>query len=212
MIFKAPVSALRSFTCPHCGVVARQYHWGYNMESPDRFLDEDRLQYSQLRVSKCEHCTQVCVWWKDKMILPSRGAAPPPHSDMPNDVRADYDEAAQIYTASSRGAAALLRLALQKLMVALGQSGKNINSDIGSLVKGGLPVTIQEALDIVRVTGNNAVHPGQIDVDDPRVSEQLFALLNVIVESQIAVPKRVKELYEALPETNKVAIKNRDGR
>jgi hypothetical protein len=129
---------------------------------------------------------------------------------MPADVRADYEEAAEIYMASSRGAAALLRLAVQKLMVAVGQPGKNINDDIGALVKTGLPSTIQEALDIVRVTGNSAVHPGQIDVDDPKVSEQLFALLNVIIESQIAVPKRVKELYGALPEGSKAAIKKRD--
>jgi len=129
---------------------------------------------------------------------------------MPEDVSKDYREAAQIYLASPRGAAALLRLGVQKLMVDLGQKGKNINDDIATLVKSGLPETAQRALDVVRVTGNSAVHPGQIDADDPKVSEQLFALLNVIVESQIAVPKRVKELYDALPEEAKKAIDKRD--
>jgi hypothetical protein len=42
--------------------------------------------------------------------------------------------------------------------------------DIGELVKAGLPLEIQQSLDIVRVVGNNQVHPGILDVrDDPEM-------------------------------------------
>ena len=51
-------------------------------------------------------------------------------------------------------------------MVHLELKGKNIDDDIGALVKRGLDARIQKALDVVRVVGNNAVHPGQIDLRD----------------------------------------------
>ena len=80
---------------------------------------------------------------------------------MPEDVRADFLEAASIVDASARGAAALLRLCIQKIVMALGGRGNNLNEDIGNLVEQRLiPQSIQQALDVVRVVGNNAVHPG----------------------------------------------------
>jgi len=130
---------------------------------------------------------------------------------MPEDIRADFNEAREIFFLSPRGAAALLRLAVQKLCIVLGESGKNINDDIASLVKKGLSVQIQQALDIVRVIGNDAVHPGQIDLnDDPATAESLFELVNLIIEEKISEPKRLKEMYDKLPATKRDAIAKRD--
>ena len=69
---------------------------------------------------------------------------------------------------------------------------------------------LNKALDIVRVVGNNAVHPGQIDVDDPEVAGNLFTLTNVIVESMIAVPKKIGALYAELPKGALDSIAKRD--
>lgn len=208
MKYVAPVSGLKSFTCPHCGVLARQYHWT-NAGSLDSTFFND-FSRNPVRVSKCEHCNKICLWYFDKLVYPNRGNAPPPNPDMPENVKKDYEEAASISTQCPRGAAALLRLSIQELCILLGGKGKNINEDIQTLVSKGLPVTVQKALDVVRVIGNNAVHPGQIDIDDPEVVGKLFSLINVICEYMISMPQKIVGLYDSLPEDSKKAIEKRD--
>ncbi|MBK5412085.1 DUF4145 domain-containing protein [Pseudomonas sp. TH34] len=133
------------------------------------------------------------------------------NQDMSEDVRRDYEEASSILNQSPRGAAALLRLAIQKLCKELGQSGENINTDIKALVAAGLDPRVQQALDAVRVIGNSAVHPGIIDIrDDRATAEALFKLLNLIVDKTISEPKHVQEIYDSLPENLLEAIAKRD--
>lgn len=131
---------------------------------------------------------------------------------MPEKVKLVYLEAASIYRKSPRGAAALLRLGIQILCKELGESGTNINTDIKHLVAKGLPSIVQQSLDIVRVTGNEAVHPGQIDTDDPAVVGSLFDLTNIVVQYMISLPKQVGDLYNALPEDKVSAIEIRDSK
>jgi hypothetical protein len=124
----------------------------------------------------------------------------------------DCIEAGEIVDLSARGAAALWRLAIQKLMPHLGENGKNINDDVGALVKKGLDARAQKALDAVRVIGNNAVHPGAIDLNDDKAAAiKLFDLVNYIVETQITAPKKIDEIYGTLPAGSVAAIAKRDG-
>jgi hypothetical protein len=96
-------------------------------------------------------------------------------------------------------------------MVELGEKGKNINADIGSLVAKGLPVQVQQALDFCRVVGNNAVHPGEIEINDtPDIAYNLFEMMNFIIEDRIARPKQIQALYGKLPEGARNAIESRD--
>ncbi len=113
---------------------------------------------------------------------------------------------------SPRGACALLRLAVQKLCAELGEPGENINDDIASLVDKGLSVEVQQALDSLRVIGNSAVHPGEMDLtDDTETASALFELLNFIVEDRIAQPKKRAAIFEQLPPRAREAIQARDG-
>lgn len=170
-----------------------------------------RWELAMVDVSQCFNCDEVSVWVQSMLAYPQRGDAPTPNIDLPEDVRLDYEEAGRIYQMSPQGAAALLRLAIQKLGKFLGGKGKNIDEDIASLVKNGLDMRVQRSLDIVRVIGNEAVHPGQVDLrDDVATAEQLFSLVNIIADAMITQPKQIEEMYEALPESKRAAIEKRD--
>ena len=101
---------------------------------------------------------------------------------------------------------------MQKLTAHLGLKGKSLDDDIGTLVKNGLDSRIQKALDVVRVIGNQAVHPGQIDLrDDKATASELFTLVNPTVEATISTPKHIQEMFDALPNSTLKAIEKRDG-
>ena len=204
-----PQALANSFTCPHCGVLAKQDWWWRDWQA--RQLPHPGNVHP-LRIGTCQHCNKNTLWVEDKMCFPDTGNAPFPNPEMPDSVLKLYTEAASISHKSPRGAAALLRLSIQILCKELGESGKDINSDIGNLVKKGLPVIVQQSLDIVRVTGNEAVHPGQIDTDDPNTVGQLFNLVNIIIEYMIALPKKVSGLYTGLPTDKVKGIDKRDSK
>jgi hypothetical protein len=206
MIFIAPSFRDSKFTCPHCSAISLQ-RWDGRALDFKHFGNES---YNVLSTAKCDHCNDFSVWLEDKLLHPNFGDAPQPNPDLPESVKEIYIEAASISSISPRGSAALLRLAVQILCRELGEKGENINADIASLVKKGLPDRVQKALDIVRVTGNNAVHPGQIDVDDPKVANNLFDLLNVITEYTISMPNRINGVYDSLPDKTIQSINKRD--
>lgn len=198
----------QSFTCPNCGVLAKQ-EWDARGLRFETFGNQNK---NILGSATCQHCGETSIWIKDKMFFPDTGNSPFPNPEMPETVKNLYLEAASISNKSPRGAAALLRLAIQVLCKELGESGKNINADIGKLVEKGLPEIVQQSLDVVRVTGNDAVHPGQIDTDNPDTVGQLFDLTNVIIEYMIALPKKVSGIYSTLPSGKIDGINKRDGK
>ena len=172
----------------------------------------------------CDHCKEYSLWRvteialtsfiaeEGEMLYPDFGSAPLPAEDMPEDVKKDYEEAARIFIKSPRGAAALLRLGLQKLCIHLGEKGKNINDDIRSLVeKGVFSGQVVKVADTLRITGNNAVHPGQIsDEDFDKVAAKMFDLINFIVKKAITEPKELDELYQLMPEKARNAAEEKD--
>ncbi len=203
-----PVFRKGAFHCHACAVFAPQ-EWSQLIDG-----------VSTSNIWKC-HCTNchVASYWisfnraelEPARIYPRQGGAPIPHPDMPDEVRQEYLEAGSVLPISPRGAGALLRLALQKLMPHLGESGENLNDAIASLVKKGLDPNVQKALDALRVIGNNSVHPLELDLrDDAETVGALFGVLNFIVEDRIARPKKLGSLYDSLPEGARQAIEKRD--
>lgn len=206
--YKSPQYKETAFNCPFCNAYSNQiwananYHAGVGY----KYLDD-------LEICFCGRCKQYSIWYEEIMIYPDFQGVEPPNEDLDEDIKSDYSEAASILQKSPRGSAALLRLAIQKLCKQLGEKGENINTDIGNLVKNGLPIKVQQSLDALRVIGNEAVHPGQLDLkDDVEIATALFKLVNFIAEKMITEPKEVETLYEKLPEEKRKQIEERDNK
>ncbi|MBR0876867.1 DUF4145 domain-containing protein [Bradyrhizobium liaoningense] len=167
---------------------------------------------ANVAATACHSCRGWTFWIMGEVVWPAFAVTIEPHPDLPDDIKDDFVEASAIVETSPRGSAALSRLIVQKLMAHLGGQGKDINANIAHLVKNGLEAEIQMALDIVRVTGNNAVHPGELALkEDVGTAKALLQLINLVVERRIATQKRIQEMFGNLPPTALEAIKKRDG-
>ena len=218
--FFSPEYASEQFHCPHCGVFAKQL-WAYidttysyrgasKIHNVVHFVENLSSSWS---ISRCEHCDEKIIWLKEKMIYPKTIKVSLPNEDLDGDIKKDYLEAANILNDSPRASTALLRLALQKLCKQLGEKGDNINTDIGNLVKKGLNSLVQKSLDSLRITGNNAVHPGEINLDEESEKVlKLFELINFIAEKMITEPKEIEFFYNNLPEDAKNTVDKRDSK
>ena len=166
---------------------------------------------NQLTIHKCQCCGKKIIWIDDEYIYPDI-LAEEANSDMPQSVKQLYNEAGLIYNKSPRAACALLRLAIDRLCNELGETDREINKNISELVKKGLPQSVQQALDLVRVVGNKAVHPGEIafDVDDKNTAITLMKLVNIITERMITEPKAIDSMFNQLPDSVKSSIEKRD--
>ncbi len=216
MKYIAPSFDLKSFHCPHCGVLAEQtmsieIRCGYTLKLPSGHAHTNEFFLTDTGVAMCSHCRKVSIWINKKMCYPLNGNVEMANEDLPADILNDYNEAKDIVNVSPRGAAALLRLAIQKLCGHIGEKGKNINEDISNLVKRGLPIQLQQALDSVRVIGNHAVHPGVLDLNDnPNTAYALFSFVNIICDYFITQPKNINEVFSSLPQKDKDNIIKRD--
>jgi hypothetical protein len=168
-------------------------------------------QACNLALSKCYECDDIAVWVHERLIWPPRRTGPEPNQDLPGHIKSDYEEARSILGLSPRGAAALLRLCVEKLCIHLNAAGNTLDKRIADLVSNGLDQRVQMSLDAVRVIGNEAVHPGKMDLKDGHdTAETLFRLVNLITEKTISEPAHVEEVYKTLPPGKREGIEQRD--
>lgn len=209
MKYYPPTFEAKAFTCPHCSVYS-QMEWRYwNMAPSQTYMER----------AECVICKAATYWFGSrekelhgKLVYPLVSSVPMPHHDMPEEAQKDYLEAREVLPHSARAAAALIRLALQRLCIHLGKS-KKIDKAIGELVQDGLPQGVQKSLDSIRIIGNESVHPGEIqDEDIDKSVGKMFDLLNYIVQDRISRFKEIDEIYESLPEGKRQGVEQRDSK
>ena len=208
MKYEAPEFNKSAFNCPQCQAYSQQNWFNGSAKHQTR---NGSISIDTLKIVLCSHCGKYSLWVDNQIIYPDTSGIPNPNEDLDREIQLDYLEAASIINKSPKAAAALLRLAIQKLCKQLGESGNNINDDIANLVKNGLSEKIQKALDIVRVIGNESVHPGQIDLNDNKeIAIQLFYFVNIIANTMITQEKEIDRIYNILPENKLNGIIQRD--
>jgi hypothetical protein len=153
-----------------------------------------------LNISSCYNCKNISVWVHDRVVYPETRVDIDVNQDLPETIRSLCEEAKSVVDQSPKGASALLRLGIQHLCGELGESGRDLDKDVASLVSKGLSPLVQESLAFVRVIGDDPVPPGEISFrDDRETAIRLLQLVNLISEQMISHPKSVRELYDKLP-------------
>ena len=138
--YVAPDYQKDSFTCPHCGTMSLMHYecisyQGYQVLS---VTSKQKKGTSWVEIASCQNCKKKTIWIDNIYAYPDI-IAEEANPDMPESVKQLYEEAGLIYNKSPRAACALLRLAIDRLCNELGETDRDINKNIGELVKKGLP-------------------------------------------------------------------------
>jgi hypothetical protein len=225
--YRAPSHNFNAFNCPHCHDFQNHSWYDVTWESKKDEMHcsdfENQLgeieadSYSKfhknfLKMAHCQKCAEYSIWQNEIMIYPDDTGIDPPNPDLNDDIKTDYLEAASIVNKSPRGACALLRLAIEKLCdYFLKQNNKSIelskydlNAKINLLSGQDLTTTrakrLLTQLQLIRIIGNEAVHPGEMDLrGDQKTATELFPFINMIAEEMITAPKKEKEMLYNLP-------------
>ena len=199
-----------AFNCPHCKVYARMEWERFYAGGGTQPVEKYSFYYSQ-----CLYCGKSIIWYLEnknpKMFFP-REVAIPPEENMPENVKEIYEEASLVLGDSPRASCALLRLALQELMKYLKENietysklkNRNINEDIEEIINignfyQGQKDVLKEAMDSIRLVGNKASHPSELDINDnSEIANILFEMINFIVGEIITKPKEMEEKINKL--------------
>lgn len=215
------------FTCPTCDAYAHHV-WGdilvQKNNRPTTHLQitmKSGSPISRWMAAQCASCNDWSVWFDDTMVHPAGRVGPPPHLDMPAEVRDLYEEASSVGETSRRAAAALARAVVEQLLKHLDpQAPKKAKLDARiERIRDQVSTSLGQMLDVVRATGNSSLHGDEtptdlvvILLDDQEGAEMLELLLetaNDLVDEMITRPRRKSELWDKLSPGIKASIQSK---
>ncbi len=95
--------------------------WIEKMDSGLMFFQEkeggpnNSYRVNNLYLSQCHNCDQISLWVHDNLVFPSQKAGVHLNNDLPENVKHYLEETRSMLILLARGAAAFLRLSIQKL-------------------------------------------------------------------------------------------------
>lgn len=157
---------------------------------------------------QCVSCGNYSIYYQGKMIYPIDSNVSKPNGDMPDNVKSVYYEAKTVLNMSPKSACALLRLALEMLLNELDIGGRTLNDKINNYCNDfDSNNRLIKAFHLVSIVGNEAVHPGVIDIDDNEdIARAMFEILNEIVDETITKKNKMDAIFEYLPEEKPIQL------
>lgn len=219
---RPPVFGENFFTCPYsaCSVVANQ-RWrsvrlsdGVRMPShtnPNSVISFDfQVDNKHLMVSTCLNCGCSSVWRGKMLIYPilDTSNVPSPNKDLPSNIQKTYREAANVLSHSRRGAALLLRVAIEEICIEKKCKGKDLHEQIKFLEKNNpqLQDIVVRAMHDVRFIGNESAHAGSVEINEaPEVVMGMFKLVSFIAEILYSEPKKREDIHNLVNKVRKKA-------
>src|SRR6202047_692475 len=116
-----------------------------------------KAKMANLHISNCHSCNGFSLWVGGLLVFPTK------IDKTPELVEEDLEEAAAILNEFPRGATALMRVCIQKLVPLLQDSGKELNQRVSSLVRKGLEMEMQQAMDVLQVLRSDPVQLSQLE-------------------------------------------------
>ena len=116
-----------------------------------------KVRMANLHISNCHRCNGFSLWVSGLLVFPTKMDKSPELADE------DVDEAAAILNKFPRGATALMRVCIQKLVPLLEENGKELNQRVSSLVRKGLEMEMQQAKEVLEVLRGDPQQLSQLE-------------------------------------------------
>jgi len=116
-----------------------------------------KVRMANLHISNCHRCNGFSLWVSGLLVFPTKMDKSPELADE------DVDEAAAILNKFPRGATALMRVCIQKLVPLLEENGKELNQRVSSLVRKGLEMELQQAKEVLEVLRGDPLQLSQLE-------------------------------------------------
>ena len=127
-----------------------------------------KVKMANLHISNCHNCNGFSLWVSGLLVYPTK------LDKTPELVDEDVEEAAVVLNKSPRGATALMRVCIQKLVPLLEENGKELNQRVSSLVRKGLEMEIQQAMDVLEVLRSDSAQLNPLESQADRETALRF--------------------------------------
>src|ERR1700738_1294109 len=127
-----------------------------------------KVKMANLHISNCHNCNGFSLWVRGLLVFPTRV------DKTPELVDEDVEEPAVVLNKSPRGATALMRVCIQKLVPLLEENGKELNQRVSSLVRKGLEMEIQQAMDVLEVLRSDSAQLNPLESQADRETALRF--------------------------------------
>jgi hypothetical protein len=139
-----------------------------------------KAKMANLHASNCHSCNGFALWVRGRLVFPYD------LERTPDLIEEDFEQAAAILNNSPREATALMRVCIQKLVPLLKQDGRSLNDYMSSLVRKGLEVEIQQAMEVLQVLRNEPGQPASLETqEDKEMALRFFDSLKAVLERRM---------------------------